>query len=73
MFPKSCAKIEDIQKTQDLPLQEDLEPAVIYAGTNNLITDTPQIVFDKLIKLKLCIKALHEGVESFIITKLHLQ
>ena len=45
-------KIEDIhQNLKDL-LHEDLETAIIHADTNNTITDTPQMIVDKLITLK---------------------
>ena len=33
-------------------LHEDLETVIIHAGTNNAITDTPQMIVDKLITLK---------------------
>ena len=54
--PIPGGKIEDIlQNLKDL-LHEDLETAIIHAGTNNTKTDTPQMMVDQLITLKRNIK-----------------
>ena len=54
--PVPSGKIEDIQQDLKDLLDEDLEIVIIHAGTNNATTDTPQMIVDKLIMLKLNIK-----------------
>ena len=56
--PIPGAKREGIQQNLNDPLHEDLETVVIYAETKNSVTDTPQNIVDKLIKLKSSIEEL---------------
>ena len=45
-------KAEDIQQNLKDLLHEDLEVVIIHVGTNNVTTDTAQMIVDKLITLK---------------------
>ena len=42
-------KVEDIQQNLKDLLRENLKTVMIHAGTNNVTTDTPQMIVDKLI------------------------
>ena len=50
--PIPSGKIEIIQQNLKDLLHEDLEKVTIHAGTNNAITNTPQMTVDKLITSK---------------------
>ena len=52
------AKLDNIQQNLNALIHKDRETVVIHAGTNNSLTDTPQNIVDKLIKLKRSIEAL---------------
>ena len=42
-------KVEDIQQNLKDLLRENQKTVMIHAGTNNVTTDTPQMIVDKLI------------------------
>ena len=55
-------KIEDIQQNRKDLLHDDLKTVMIHAGTNNAITDTPQMIIDKLITLKKILKGHYQNL-----------
>ena len=50
--PMPGAKIEDVESNFDELLPKDLRITVIHIGTNNSVTDSSQVIFDKLLLLK---------------------
>ena len=52
MQPISGGKTEDIRSNLNDLLHADLQHIILHIGTNNVVTETPTEIFNKLLSLK---------------------